>query len=341
MLRVCGILWAFTAASASFLASGALGDEALKKANACALDNGGWDFSLRSDFNDLGPLTCPISPIAAQGSTLSPADNLLTGQKSTAVDGLAAVDYRYRTGGDFHGFAVGSYLLADDTYQFEPTSSQAHNGSTLTPGGFGEVAFRDPFLNFAEDDIRVRGGEAYASTGAWSDTIVGEFIPRYFLGRLDYHLLNIGYWQPFEPASPYYYNIQPELMVQYDHLNGGPNKALIFSSRDEAMRVGPQFVLLLANDKDKLPDGPFKTLLANSSINVTNHELWDTYTGRFYTWSAISATYTIPNSILGIPENIFGLQTPLVGVTGSVGYGNSELTGNKTAMIKIGLAIKH
>lgn len=298
----------------------------------CVQNTGGWDFSLRSSFNDLGPLSCPRSFLSAEGATVSAADNLATGQKSAPiVDGLAAVDYRFRGSGDFHGFAVGGYFLTNDTYIPQPTSSQAQNGYTLTPGGFAEVAFDDPFTTAAlgQDDIRFRGGEAYSSTGTRSSTFVGEWIPAYDFRLRNLFPINIGVPQPLTRTSPFWYTLSPELMVQYDHLDGGPNKYLIFSSRDEDFRIGPQVILLLVADPNKLPPLPpiMHNLLANSSVSLTNHESWDAYTGKPYSWTAVSATYTIPQTIFG--------------VTGSLGYGNSEATGNKTAQIKIGLAIKH
>lgn len=130
-------------------------------------------------------------------------------------------------------------MQGNDTHQFDPAKSQAINGETVTPGAFGEIVLRDPFTRIVQgkDDFRIRGGEIISSTGTRSDTIVGEWIPSYVLSEL------------ISPGHPGYnlgipnhvgflwYTPTPELMIQYDQLTAGPNKYLLFSSRNEALRV--------------------------------------------------------------------------------------------------------
>jgi hypothetical protein len=135
-------------------------------------------------------------------------------------------------------------------------------------------------------------------------------------------------------ATALYYTVAPELMVQYDRLDGGPNKSLIFSTLHEALRIGPQIVVQLNVDESALPPGwpqSLRDFLGNTSALITNHESWDQYTGKEYSWTAVSLSYTFPGQ---------NNEPSHLGVTASYGYGNSEATGNKTNQVKAGLAVK-
>jgi hypothetical protein len=289
----------------------------------CAPGDSGFDFSLRASFSDLGPAFCPHNLISSRGASISAADNQLKSQYSTGIDGLAAFVYRYYGDGDLVGFTVGSYVQGNDTYQLNPTKTQAVNGDTVTPGAFGEVYFSDGLLTH---DIRVRGGEAVASTGTRSDTVVAEWFPRY---QSDLRYGHIGL--PVEiGSSALWYTFTPEIMVQYDRLEGGPNNSTIFSNRPEAVRIGPQFMLLFNLDKLSLPEGA-RNVIGNMSLQLTNHESWDTLSHRGYTWSAIALNYTVPGA---------NNQPSHFGVSATYGYGNSEGSGNKTSQIKLGLTAK-
>jgi hypothetical protein len=295
---------------------------------------------LRNDFTDLGPMNCTRDLVSTQGATFSAANNFLTGQYSAAVDGLAALVYRYYGKSDpstdpLIGLTVAPYIQGNDTYQFDPTKSQAHNGDTLTAGGFVEAAFYDPFTTKVQgiDDIRFRGGETTSSTRTTSNSFVGEWIPSYVL-RKTFNIPNIGLPNPVGETG-LYYTISPELMVQYDQFESGPNTALIFSSRLEALRIGPQIALLLNIDEKgqvlKSFSPEVRGFLANTSALITNHESWDVYTGKEYSWTLVSLSYTFPG-YQGQPSHF--------GVTASYGYGNAEVSGNKTNQLKIGLAAK-
>jgi hypothetical protein len=293
----------------------------------CAPLQYSWDFSLRSSFNDLGPQSCPRGLLSAEGATLSGANNLLTGQYSASVDGLAALAYRFHGQGGFHGVSMGAYLQADDSYQFEPTKTQTYNGDTLTSGGFTEFSFNNPLINGIHeiDDFRFRGGETFGSAGITSTTFVGEWIPSYTLGpvliAIPERIPNTALWA----------TISPELMVQYDQLDSGPNKYTIFAARDEALRIGPQVMLTLNVQEDELPAAlpkSWRSFIASTSATITNHESWDSYIGKEYSWTMVAFTYTNPDM-------------PNFGVTATYGYGNSEATGIKTNQVKLGLALKN
>jgi hypothetical protein len=290
---------------------------------ACGPGKSGFDFSVRAGFTDLGPAFCPHDLISSRGASISAANNTLTSQNSLGIDGLAAFVYRYYGDGDLVGFTVGSYVQGNDTYQLNPTKTQAVNGETVTPGAFGEVYFSGGALTH---DIRVRGGEVISSSGSRSDSVVAEWFPRY---HSDFRYGSIGL--PVEiGASAVWYTFTPELMVQYDRFESGPNNFTIFSNRPEANRIGPQFALLFNFDKGSLPNN-LKDVLGNMSLQIINHESWDTLSQRGYTWSSIALNYTIPGQ---------NNQPSHFGMSLTYGYGNSEGSGNKTSQVRLGLTAK-
>jgi hypothetical protein len=287
---------------------------------------------LRSDFNDLGPLSCTHSQVSAQGATFSYGKNLLTNQNTVAGDGLLALEYTYanESAAFLEGAAIGAYIQADNTYQFQPTSTQLHDGYTLTPGGFAEVVLGNQFFGGGSDDFRVRYGEAFVNTGTRSNTFVGEWIPSYRLGK------QIQLALPTQLGSaPISYTFTPELMVQYDHFDGGPKTASLFASRNEALRVGPQFQLILTPDShiSNFASADWAAILQRCSLTLINHESWDEYTGKEYSWSAIALSYTFA-PWLKFPN------APSFGLSASFGAGNSEASGNYMKQFKIGLAAK-
>jgi hypothetical protein len=322
----------FAAPSSKAFANSTAPAAPVDSAPTCDTRSNGLSFLLRSDFTDLGPLSCTHDTVSAQGATFSWTNNLLTGQNSAAADGLAILDYtcygQKACGPNIAGYSIGPYLQGDDTYQFEPTKTQAHNGDTPTAGGFGEIAFFNPFLPAGYDDFRIRDGEAFASTGTRSNSFVGEWIPSYQLGKY----INVGL--PNEIGhTGLYYIVSPELMVQYDRLDRGPNNPTIFSTRNEALRIGPQVSMQFSLDQSRLPSSwplAVRTFLGNTSALITNHESWDEYSGREYSWTNVSVSYTLPS-----PN-----QPSHLGITASYGYGNAEATGNKTNQVKLGLAVK-
>jgi hypothetical protein len=209
----------------------------------------------------------------------------------------------------------------------------------LTPGVFGEIDFRtEPGYS----DFRLRDGEAFAGTQITgqtrSNSFVGEWIPGFDIG----HGLNIGYINELG-TTHIYYVVNPELMVQYDHLDEGSTKALIFSTSSESLRVGPQINLQFLFDSTKIPaDWPdvVRYFLAGATTSITNHESWDEYSGREYSWTQVSITWTYHD--LRTPGSSSGGAdlASHFGVTASYGYGNAEATGTLTNQVKVGLAVK-
>lgn len=285
------------------------------------MTQGEFSVLIRNDFTDLGPFSCTHNLLSSQGATFSWTNNLLTKQNSGSLDGLVALDYTLYNypGNFFQGLSVGAFVQEDDTYQLQPTATQSHNGYTLTPGGFAELDFFHSLPWAGIDSFRVREGQAIGSTDTRYDSFVGEWIPTYNIGYL---LTN----QPARiPGTWMYYTFTPELMVQYDQFVGGPKTPALFSTYNEALRIGPQVALILNFERVYLPKGV--GFLKDFAVQFTNHESWDQDTGKEYTWTSVALIYTFP-------------KTPNFGLSASYGYGNSEATGNQTNQIKAGFAAK-
>lgn len=287
------------------------------------------EFSLRADFTDLGPFVCPLQYFTAQGASVSAVYNAQTPQTGLAIDGLATYAWRYYV--DLHpndhmvhliGYAFGPYVQGDGLYQLLQLTTPPRGTDTVTSGAFAQLAFTSPFIDFGEDTFRFRGAQADASTGTYSTTFVAEWIP--YFGTLG----------PFSnegevPNLPFDYRFFPELMVQYDHFEGGPNKYQLFAINSEALRIGPEAAvhiypsraLLIPYVGMRLAD-----FLSNVTVQATYHDDWDAYTGRNFSMVAVSAVYTFPQQHFGI--------------SASYGHGNSEVTGNLTNQVKMGFAAK-
>jgi hypothetical protein len=288
-------------------------------------------FALRTDFNDLGPYLCPASQnpaYRAQGASASLVYNALTYQNTGAIDGLAAAGLLKpgNLGEPFIGLSAALFVQEDAMYVFQPTSGQARTSDTITSGAFTQVNFTDPLFRGAQDAFRFRGGQVDGSTGSYYTTFIGEWFPIY-TERLG-GPANFG--SQVKVGNSLWYVFSPELMVQYDHFGGGPNKYLLFSTNNEDLRIGPQGVLQLWEDKDAtvgLPS-PLADFLSKTTALLSYHLDWYAYTGRNYSYAAASVTYT------------FDALGGHVGVTASYGYGNSETTGNMTNQVKLGLSGK-
>ena len=289
------------------------------------------DLYLRSDFNDLGPLFCPPpdSFISAQGASLSSTNNIPTRQNTASVDGLAALVFRFYGKAPFNGISVGAYVLGSGAYSFQPTASQTSTSDTVTAGLFTQTSFGNPLIGMLPegggyDSFRLRGGEVTSSTGTFSTSLVGEWFPVYTV------------WGPLRfgdkyniQGTPLYYVLNPELMVQYDRYDSGPNKYLLFAVNSEALRVGPQIAAQLGINEKYLPQisPQIRDFLGATTALFSYHTSWDIYTHREYSFTSISATYTF-----GANHNF--------GLTAGYSTGNSEATGNIGSQVKLGLSAK-
>jgi hypothetical protein len=282
---------------------------------------------IRSDFNDLGPYTCPLPSEHAQGALVSETYNALTGQNSASIDGLAAFVYRFPGyySGDFRGGTAGVFVQGDGTAQFQPTATQSTTSETVTGGAFTQLAVANHLVGIggALDVFRLRGGEMDASVGSRSATFVGEWIPIYMEG------VGLPKTAQWGASGKFIYTVSPELMVQYDQFLNGTTKPSLFFAHNDALRVGPELVIQsFVEAPNNLPK-EWKDFLNALSSTVTLHESWDSYTGKNYEWFMASLTYTFKT-----------VEGYAFGVSASYGYGNSEATGALTNQVKLGFSFK-
>ncbi len=239
----------------------------------------------------------------------------LARQTSASADGVAALLFRhYFSGGtglpgdvSVTGLAMGPFVQFDGTDYFASPTSGSKFTETVTGGGVLQTGFNN-FFGWGEDNFRLRGGAVDAPSSAIvSHTIVGEWIPYYEFTRDQF------------PLSPIIFRFIPELMVQYDSLASGPNKYLLFADNDYALRIGPQVQLRMWVHTDS------DSALSKMLFTVTYHASDETYTGRGLSWAQAIVSYDVTDNL---------------GVSVSYGNGNSEITGNKTSQIKLGLSGK-
>jgi hypothetical protein len=297
------------------------------KQNACAIGTTAIDFSLRSDFNNLGPAVCTQDNFFSErGAAFSLSHNYYTTQWSETINGLAALSIRhYGEAPGFLGYAIGPYIQGFGSDLNDPTHTQGHWSDTLTAGAFFQFGFSNPFMPFnGQDWFRLRGGEVFASSTARSSTLVGEWLPVY--GLLGHSLPSIGREAQL-PGTPVLYIFSPEAMVQYDKFDGGANTSLLFAHSHDALRVGPQFVEKLYFDPNRRvsADAQLDKILHNFFISATSHFATDVYSGRQYVWNAVSLNYNFNANI---------------GASISYGHGNLETIGNKASQLMIGLSAK-
>lgn len=254
---------------------------------------------------------------SAVGSRLSLTFDELAHTSSISVDGLAAGALRYYSDdGPFSGIVLGPYLQGNEMFQFSSSSAPSKTSDTVTAGGYAEFGFS---TSAAQNYFRIRGGEVFGSSGTGSETFVGEWMPVY-------ESLNIG-TSSYIPGTLIDYRFSPELMVQYDQLEYGPNKYLLFSTHNDALRIGPQVVLKLWVDPRHIADPFLQTIADKTTISITYHASQDTYSGRNYSWFQPAMTYNLDDG------GHFALSA-------SYGYGNLEATANRASQFKLGLAGK-
>jgi hypothetical protein len=282
-------------------------------------------FILRQDFTDISLLSCPNDGLKnAVGTRVTLTFDELAHTTAVSVDGLAAGVVRIlgdkNPGNTFLGVVFGPYLQGNEMYQFESSTKPSKTVDTLTAGGYVEFGFDNPFIPQAANYYRIRGGEQFGNSGIGSNTFVSEWLPVY-------ETLHIG-TPYFIPGTIFGFQCSPELMAQYDQLEYGPNKYLLFSKDNDAFRIGPEVVLKLFLDPRLVLDEPFHAIAEHASVSITYHASWDTYSGRDYSWLQTTLTYNLNDA------GNFALSA-------SYGYGNAEATANMTSQIKVGLAAKY
>jgi hypothetical protein len=284
-------------------------------------------FILRQDFTDISLFDCPDSTTLknAVGSRVTSTFDELAHTTQVSVDGLAAAVIKVPGNGvPVKAFIFGPYVQGSDASQFATASSPSKETETVTAGGFFEIGLNNGLapgsLNtYGQTYLRVHGGETFGNSGIGSNTFVGEWIPVYqpwYIGT-----------QRALPDGIIHYAFGPELMVQYDELEYGKNKYLLFETNREALRIGPDFVTKFWIEDCPYGGSLFCTVVKQTTLSVTYHASWDVYSSRRYSWVQPTLTYNFN-------------EAGNVALSLSYGYGNSEVTANNTSQIKLGLAAK-
>jgi hypothetical protein len=269
-------------------------------------------FFLRKDFADVSLFASPQPDAAASGAEFSFARDNIAKDSTWAGSGLVAVAYSYLVediSSPFVGWTIAPYA----SFNREIHSSKiSDNVDTSTLGISGEVGWRNPVFTKGKDYVRARFSavrdEVLNSTNA-SGTL--EWLPTYawFAGTI--------------PGTLLVYNFTPEGMVQYDSTTTA-GKTLLFSGRQESLRVGPEAVLWMSvyDPAGQLPD-----FLHRVTANITYHWWTELYSGRNDSWLDASMTYRLDE------EGHLGLKF-------AYNRGRKEETGAPFDLYKVTLAAK-
>ena len=281
---------------------------------------------IRRDFNDIGWLLCPTPPSKAVGGQISATYNALTGQTSVSADAVAAFVVRYYGNhAPLLGVAIAPFVQADGTNTYQTSTSPSSTTQTWTPGGLMELGLKHlvPDDNFfaGESFFRVRDGEVFGPSGSGitSNSFVAEWLPT--IPSLYFH------YPIFHPLTELNARFDPGLMVQFDQLDTGPIKYLLFANHSSALRIGPQLGLWVDWVPPNTYPKPLKDFIKETFVTVTFHIDDDIYSGRGYSWAIATLTHNID------PEGNYA-------VSASYGYGNSETTGNLSEQIKLSFSGK-
>jgi len=308
------------------------------QARPVSCDALGW--MLRLDFNSVAPVICdsdrqgflPYQEGAQVGVT---KDEL---QHSTSLTGEGVVAAYVNVmpvpttaNWKFLGTSLGPYLQFDETYQYATPSSPSKRTEILTEGAFAQFGFG----NYdAQHYFRLRGGEASSSTGTKTNSVIAEWLPTFALpGGVCALAFDLHRPYPCDGHTNTFvsYLLTPELMVQSDHYDSGPNKYRIFLTDHSALRVGPQ-VGLAVKPYCASESGwcGAQSVWSKLLFSATYHYSTDTLSGRRYSWVLTGFTYNALSGPLGS-----------LGLSLSYGAGNSETSGNTTSQAKVGLTLKH
>jgi hypothetical protein len=273
-------------------------------------------FYLRKNFEDISLFSAPKSTADADGAEFSWARDRIANDTTWAADGTVAVSYSltptYLLSSDFRGIAVAMYASA--TRELHSTKRE-NNVDVKQFGMSGEVGWYDHALSGSH---YLRGSGSFKQ-----DDIKGASVGH---GRLEY--LPIWLWDRMHsylslgPAT-LVYNLRPELLAQYDTVMEG-NKTILFSDKQNALRLGPEMVLWM---KLSAPNTSFAHFFEQTVFNLTYHWWTEVYSGRTNSWVDASIAHNLDNS-----GNI--------ALKFSYRSGRNEDTGAKTDLMKLSLTAK-
>jgi hypothetical protein len=276
-----------------------------------------WQFLLREDWQDIDLLGEPKPRDKATGASFSYTDDRVAHNSIWAAHGTAALVYR-----DFGGTGAGSifdpfyrsfaiYGTVNKLYNSD-SKLAAKNIDILAAGGALELGWHNPGSGI-QNYLQVRGG--VVTDNIDSTTIANAtaaWIP-----------VNNAYYihRPRELPFGYLgYSFDPQVLVQFASTTD-TSKPLLFTSRGQALRIGPQLSLLL------FPFQENDDFWSRVHANLTFHWWYEALYGAQNHWLKASATYDLDKN------RNFGL-------TFSYQEGQNEETGKSTNLYLISLTGK-
>jgi hypothetical protein len=270
------------------------------------LQSSGVSFLLRNDWADLGVLgAClgggGVSTDKAKGASLSFTQNYVANNRIWAAQAMGAAVYsecdlslRPKPGGGDSGFVEKSlaiYAQVNSSYNSNSTLT-SKNTDTRTAGLAGEIAYLHSgdyevvrlTPNVVQDAIK--GTEAVA--------VKGQYIPVWVSQPGIWHTTYIF-------GGNVSYQFDPTLDVQYASTTD-PKKPLLFSGKDQSLRVGPELTLIVS------PLLQINDWLSRIAINETFHPWYEAYSSNtsMNYWWANAITYNLTsdgNFALGFSYN--------------------------------------
>jgi hypothetical protein len=282
---------------------------------------------IRKSFADIFLFDCPTKAAQAEGAELSVLSDNLTRNTTWSASGMAALVYQhYGTWEGMLGFSMAPYVQVDEQRNSK-LKFRSKDTDVVTAGLSAEIGFDAGAWSHY---TRLRASSTSDQVkGTSSGTLTAEWIPvacSYNTGLP----IDIGCPNTL-PGTIFLYRFSPELVVQYDGTFGS-NDVLAFSNRQTALRIGPQFNLIL----QPLPKilersgltGPIFTFLSNLSAHLTYHIYREVYSDRNFSYLETALVYNID------PAGHAGIKA-------SYTKGRQEQTGDKIDQFKLALTVKY
>jgi hypothetical protein len=270
---------------------------------------------LRKDMPDISLFSRMKPAKNATGAEISYAHNRIAKNDIWAVHGIAG--FAYQIFGDYSrdesrpsllAAYVAPYVLVDKT--FNTAVAQRSNNTDTVTAGLKVEAGVDNLLG-GQQYFRIGGAGVFDRLDdTTAVSVTAEWIPVY--DRLIHHpetLLNL-----------LVYRFDPVLMVQFDSTTD-QTKPLLFSGRNQSLRIGPQLSLFVQALPRTVP------ILANFHANLTYHWAYETYSGRKLHWFESALSYNLD------PAGHVGLNL-------TYRKGNDEATGKQVDIAKLTLSGK-
>ena len=284
-------------------------------ANADEEAGSGWKttYFLRRDMPDISLFSGIKSVDRAKGAEISYARDEVSRDTIWAVNGITGVAWQLY--GAEPPTAAEPTLIAVFVAPYVSMNRVSNSSPKLKSKDVDTATYglklETGYANLVGGSQFFRIGGAGVEDGIRDTTsvaIVAEWLPVYPI------------FEQIIPGTLLRYTFQPDFKLQYDRTTDA-KKPLLFSMDTEALRIGPQFSLVL----QAVPHANW--FLSKFVVNVTYHPAYELYSGRSLSWFDASITYNLD------PDGHFGITT-------SYSKGESEDTGKATDIVKVALTGK-